>query len=525
MNRFAAAVGILSVSLGGVLCAQEMLQRTFANENSHMYGWSVSDIGDLNRDGYSDAIVGGWLKRDGEPSGQVVVVSGMDGSALFTFTSGTPVGRFGWSVANAGDVDADGRNDILVGSPLFGIGVKTEAGRIDVFSGRDGTRLFKMIGVHAGDQFGWDVDSVGDLDLDGHADFAVGSPGFESGRGRVQVFSGADQTVMLQKLGTAGSALGRAVAGLGDVDKDGIPDLIVGAPLDHSGGVEAGRAVVICGANGAVLHRITGDSFGDRLGSAVSRAGDIDHDGFADFMIGVPFDDAKETNTGSVLVYSGADARLLVKVWGDRANDQFGSAVSAARDFNADGHLDFIVGAPFSDANGDDSGLARVFSGRTFASLYTFVGNSAGDQFGFSVSLVGDQNSDGYFDVIVGAPFDVSIPGSEQEFADPGQAFVFGGHGLFLETDNHQPREGQILTLTTLEGELAMPTMMVVVEIAGVPVSLPIGGLGFLDATGARTLAATVPPGLSGLEIEVMALALNSAGRVDSTLPRSILFR
>lgn len=525
MKRITNAVGILCGIFSGVLCAQEELQWTRANDRSHQYGWSVSDLGDVNRDGYPEVIVGGWSKLNGEDSGQVVVVSGVDGSALYTFTDGAPVGRFGWSVANAGDVNGDGRNDILVGSPLWGIGGVYQAGRVDLFSGRDGSTLFSMFGAHAGDQFGWDVDGVGDLNVDGHADFAVGSPGFDVGKGRVQVFSGADRTLMYQKAGTTGAALGRAVAGIGDVDKDGLPDLMVGAPLDHNGGIEAGRAIVLCGANGVVLYRITGDTFGDRLGSAVAGAGDIDHDGYADFMVGVPFDDVTATNSGSVLVFSGADAKLLAKVTGDQAGDEFGSAISPARDFNSDGHLDFIIGAPYSDANGTDSGMARVFSGRTFASLYTFVGNSERDQFGYAVSPVGDLDHDGFADVLVGAPFDVSVPGSDVEFTDPGQAYVYGGHVLFLESDNYQPREGQTLTLTTLEGGVALPTMMMVVELDGVPMILPVGGLGFLDVTGARALSSSVPPGLAGIEVGVMAYAMNIAGTIDSTLPRTILFR
>lgn len=523
MRKLSVAVGILSGMLGSLACAQQELQRTFATRDGNLYGWSVTEMGDLDKDGYPDTAIGGWMKRGFEESGQVVVVSGSDGSTLFTFTQRAPVGRYGWCVANVGDIDGDKHNDILVGCPLWGIGAKFEAGRVDLYSGKDGTIVYTLFGA-GGDQFGWAADGIGDLNGDGYADFAVGSPGFDNGRGRVVVYSGLDRSVLFRKAGTPAAALGRSVSGLGDVDKDGLPDLIVGAPLDHTGGIEAGRALILCGANGAVLYRITGDTFGDHLGTAVSRAGDLDHDGYADFIIGIPFEDNSITDVGCVRVYGGADGKLLAEVWGDLAGDQFGAAVSAARDFNGDGHLDFIVGAPMSDANGLDSGMARVFSGRTFASLYTFVGNGAGDQFGFAVSTAGDLNLDGYADVLIGAPFDGTAPAGTLELPDPGQAFVYGGFGLFLKTDNLHPSAGETLTLTTLEGEPALPTLMLAVSVSGVPIALPIGGLAYFDTTGKRDFPVVVPTGLAGIEIEMMAFALNGVGKVDATLPNTILF-
>ena len=126
--------------------------------------------------------------------------------------------------------------------------------------------------------------------------------------------------------------------------------------------------------------------------------GDVNNDGIDDFIVGARRGD----NGGSARVLSGSDGTALYTFGGDNAEDQFGFSVSGAGDVNNDDIDDFIVGARFDDNNGSASGSARVLSGSDGAVLYTFNGDNAEDQFGFSVSGAGDLNNDGYADLIVG---------------------------------------------------------------------------------------------------------------------------
>jgi predicted lipoprotein with Yx(FWY)xxD motif len=149
-----------------------------------------------------------------------------------------------------------------------------------------------------------------------------------------------------------------------------------------------------------------GDGPSDLFGESVSGAGDVNNDGFDDLIVGAPFDDNNGTSSGSARVLSGATGETLYTFNGDGAEDLFGISVSAAGDVDNDGFDDLVVGAVLDDNNGDASGSARVLSGATGAILHTFDGDGAGDEFGSSVSGAGDVNNDGFDDLIVGAPFD-----------------------------------------------------------------------------------------------------------------------
>ena len=331
---------------------------------------------------------------------------------------------FGRSVSGAGDVNNDGFDDFIVGAN-FDDSNGTDSGSARVFSGFDGSILYTFNGDSTGDRFGVSVSGAGDVNNDGFDDLIVGSRfddnnGTDSGSARV--FSGADGTVLYALDGdSAGDEFGLSVSGAGYFNNDDFADFIVGAWLDDNNGTDSGSARVFSGVDGTILYTFNGDNAGDAFGRSVSGAGDVDNDGRDDVIVGARFDDNNGTSSGSARVFSGADGLPIYTFNGDSTGDEFGFFVSGAGDVNNDGRDDVIVGARSDDNNGFASGSARVFSGLNGMMLYTFDGDSAGDEFGRSVSGAGDVNNDGFDDVIVGARFD-----DNNGFAS-GSARVFSG--------------------------------------------------------------------------------------------------
>ena len=197
--------------------------------------------------------------------------------------------------------------------------------------------------------------------------------------------------------------LGSSVSGAGDVNGDGVADLIVGAHLDDNNGESSGSARVFSGVDGHILYTFDGDSVGDQFGGSVSDAGDVNGDGFDDLIVGASGDDNNGSLSGSARVFSGVDGSILYNFDGNEAFEFFGGPATGAGDVNGDGFADLIVGAFGADNNGSRSGSARVFSGVDGSTLYNFDGDEAGDAFGISVSGAGDVNGDGVDDFIIGA--------------------------------------------------------------------------------------------------------------------------
>ncbi len=147
------------------------------------------------------------------------------------------------------------------------------------------------------------------------------------------------------------------------MNNDGYADVVVGAYLDDNNGSDSGSARVFSGANGGILYTFNGDSAYDNLGLSVSDAGDVNHDGFADVIVGAYGDDNTGSSSGSARVFSGANGSILYTFNGDSASDYFGYSVSSAGDVNNDGYDDLIGGAYQDDNTGSNSGSAFVYSG------------------------------------------------------------------------------------------------------------------------------------------------------------------
>ncbi len=430
------AAGCLAAALLSSLQAQTVVHTFDGDSQGDRLGTSVAGAGDVDADGVPD-IIAGATAQNGHPSlfGLARVYSGATGAVLYSFDGNTSLDFFGYSVDGAGDVNGDGHADVIVGAP-FDDPNGPSSGRAFVFSGFDGSTLHTFDGTAANDQFGLSVAGVGDVNGDGYDDVIIGAwlhdgPGPDSGE--ATVFSGLDGTVLHAFEGdSSGDNFGRAVSGAGDIDGDGFADVIVGIHRDDNTGLDAGAARVFSGATGAILHTFDGDSAGDRFGYSVSDCGDVDCDGFDDVIIGALEDDNNGMNSGSARVHSGATGAILHTFDGASADDQLGNAVSGAGDVDADGVPDLVVAAFAEDSFGSDAGTVRVFSGFDGSVLVTYNGNNPNDRLGWSVSAVGDINGDTISEFAIGARLDEVSPPP----ADIGRVFVVdagytGDPGMF----------------------------------------------------------------------------------------------
>ena len=345
------------------------------------FGLSVSGAGDVNGDGSADLIVGAPFADSNDliGNGSAQVFSGADGSELYNFSGDNAFDLLGNSVSGAGDVNGDGFADVIVGAPTE---VGDGASSARVLSGFDGSTLLNLSGFGT---FGIAVSDVGDVDGDLVPDLIVGNAfDLNNPMGSTQVVSGSDGSVIHDFSGdSVFNFLGCSVSSAGDVNGDLVPDLIVGAI--------GGRARVFSGSDGSVLHSFRVGSMSGFLETSASGAGDVNGDGVADVIVGASGD-------AKAQVFSGSDGSVLHDFNGASAGSIFGRSVSGLGDVNGDGFADVIVGAP-----GDASGTAQIFSGSDGSVLAVVNGDSAGDNFGVSVSGAGDVNGDGVEDFIVGA--------------------------------------------------------------------------------------------------------------------------
>jgi len=314
-----------------------------------------------------------------------------------------------------------------------------------------------------------------DFNGDGIHDFIVGAYGTSTKAGETYIFFGATSLSGTKDLGgvsspdvsfvgkASGEKLGYSVASVGDVNGDGIHDIITGAQYNDDGtGTDAGAAYIFFGATnlsgtfdmgGGVQSpdvTILGKAGGDRLGISVSGAGDFNGDGFDDIIVGATKNADTFTSAGAAYIFFGATnlsgtfdlgggQSADVSVLGKANGDNLGFSVSGAGDVNSDGFDDVIIGAlTNNDGGSNNEGAAYIIFGATTPTAtfdlsgvqsadVTMLGKRVVDLFGSGVSGAGDVNGDGFDDVIVGARQNDDGGGYGGTGENEGAAYIFYG--------------------------------------------------------------------------------------------------
>lgn len=306
-------------------------------------------------------------------------------------------GRYGETVTVGGDVNQDGVPDYLVGTPGRSVASLASVGHVTIVSGSNGATLLGVLGNVANRRLGTAIAALGDVNGDGVPDFASSSPHDSSNganAGWVGCYSGQTGALLWQVAGSnPGSWFGQSVVGMPDLDGDGVMDVAVGSPR-NTASLPSGRVYFYSGQNGALLRTLTSFTGNDWFGQSMALVGDQNGDQIPDLAIGAP------TGAGMVVVHRMGTITTPV-IWASVQGYGFGATVADAGDSNDDGRHELLVTRWQSPQL--STALVYLLSGATTQVLRTHAGTS-NENYGYSLAGGRDIDADGRPDYVIGAP-------------------------------------------------------------------------------------------------------------------------
>lgn len=375
--------------------AVTILEAVIAREPDNVAAWRTLGAARLQTQAYDGAIAALSRALELQPGALPVMYSlaaaharkGEADRAMALLTEVRASGKFDMT-----RIETDVNLAAIWHHPKFRSLMPTDAFYADPFV-EPVTIIREWRGEATNDQFGWIARNIGDVDGDGIADIVTSAPTRTNGgprAGRVYMYSTMTGKLLWTADGSPESQLGLGIEAAGDTNADGTPDVIASAP-------GKGEAYVHSGSNGKVLLTLTGASRDENFGRHVSGVGDVNGDGHADVFVGAPGRGASSPDKGRALVYSGKDGAVLLMLAGEREGDGFGSTV--AGDAFGDQKI-LIVGAP--GAGPSDTGRAYVYVGLSSTPKFVIDADETGAALGaMFASVPGDVDADGVDDVYV----------------------------------------------------------------------------------------------------------------------------